>query len=368
MSYNTDQHAIIEQCKPTAEGYQVIRSLEIDNFRCFKSAHLDDVRRFNILTGENGSGKTALLESIFIAGGGSAEIYLRVNAWRGQDLIGVAPALLPLFEDFFYQFDSRAGLRIKLNDSSGDQREVRIALAPTEVISLPFEHKSSEASASRDLKFIWKTPKGTIDSRIEIEAGKLRIAQPQPEDTFPIAFLNQMTLGGAKENADRFSIISSKNKEGLIEATVNRIFPQVTGLSVLTSVGLGTIHASIRGVSRKIPIGLVSSGVNKFVAILCAIAWAEHGIVLIDEIENGMYYKVLPQMWREITNFARENKTQIFAATHSKEFLEAIAPFAQADDKDHSLLHLEKENGEARITGFRGKEFAGAIKSGFEVR
>ena len=177
-----------------------------------------------------------------------------------------------------------------------------------------------------------------------------------------------MTDGGAKDNADRFSIVSGKNMERPVEDAVNRVFPQVTGLTVLTSVGLGTIHASIRGVARKIPIGLVSSGVNKFVAILISIAWASHGIVLIDEIENGLYYKLFPQMWDEISKFATANKTQIFAATHSREFLEAITPAVDNDAKNYSLLHLEKLNGEARVNSFDGRKFTSAIKSGFEVR
>jgi Fe-S cluster assembly ATPase SufC len=346
----------------------VIRSLDIFNFRCFKTSNLDNVRRFNILTGTNGSGKTALLEAVFIAGGGSAEIFLRTNAWRGQNIIGITPSsLLPLFEDFFHQFDSAAGLRIKFRDSSGDQREVQITVGQSSVVNLPFDNRASESTVSRELNFTWKTPKGTIESKIEVESnGTLRLAQP--EDVFPIAFLNQATAGGSKDNADRFSAISAKNLEKPVEAAVNRIFPQVTGLSVLTSTGVGTIHAAVRGVNRKIPIGLVSSGISKFVAILVSIAWAERGIVLIDEIENGLYHKLFPQMWREISEFARENKTQIFATTHSKEFLEAIAPIVDKGEKDYSLLRMEKQNGESTITTFEGKQFAGAIESGFEVR
>jgi hypothetical protein len=349
------------------EGGQVIRSLEIDNFRCFRSSRLDDIRRFNILTGVNGSGKTAFLESIFVAGGGSPEIYLRTNAWRGKDIIGVTPAtLLPLFEDFFYQFDSTAGLRIRFRESSGDEREVRIAVSPSGVIKLPFDSKAAEVSLSRDLKFTWKTPKGTIDSKVEVGPEGLRI--PQPEDVFTIAFLNQLTAGGAKDNADRWSSLAEKNMEGPVQAAVSRVFPQVEGLTVLTPQGVGMIHASVRGVARKVPLGLVSAGVNKFVSMLVSIAWAAHGVVLIDEIENGLYHKLFPQIWKEVSEFARENKTQLFAATHRKEFLEAIAPVVDEGDKDYSLLRMEKQNGEVRISRFAGRQFAGAIERGFEIR
>ena len=344
----------------------MINSLAIDNFRCFKSVTLQDVKRFNIVTGTNGSGKTALLEALFIAAGASAELYIRANAWRGRDTINVSQLMLAsLFDDFFHQFDSQAGLRIKFRDSHGDEREVTVTVGKSDVINLPFD-KSSESSISRDLKFIWKTPKGTIESNVEVGPDGLKI--PQPSDTYPAVFINQFTAGTAKDTADRWSTIARKNLEGPIVDSVRKIFPQVTGLTVLTSGGIGGIHATVRGVNGKIPLGSVSAGISKVVAILVSIAWASQGLVLIDEVENGLYYKTLPEMWKEISHFALEHKTQIFATTHSREFLEAIMPTVDNNAKDYSLLHLEKTNGEARITPFQGRQFAGAIQSGFEVR
>ena len=349
-----------------AEGHQVINSLAIDNFRCFKSVTLQDIKRFNIVTGTNGSGKTALLESLFIVAGASAELYIRTNAWRGKDTINVSQlTLASLFDDFFYQFDAQAGLRIKFRDSRGDEREVSVTVGKSDVINLPFD-KSSESSISRDLKFVWKTPKGTIESTVEVGPDGLKI--PQPSDVYPAVFLNQVTAGTAKDTADRWSTIARKNLESSIVDSVRRIFPQVIGLAVLTSGGIGGIHATVRGVNGKIPIGAVSSGISKFVSILVSIAWANQGLVLIDEIENGLYYKILPEMWKEISRFALEHKTQIFATTHSKEFLEAIVPAVQDDHKHYSLLHLEKTNGETKVTPFEGRQLAGAIESGFEVR
>jgi len=45
----------------------MIHSLDIVNFRCFKQLSTDRCRRFNVIVGENGAGKTSLLEAIFMA-------------------------------------------------------------------------------------------------------------------------------------------------------------------------------------------------------------------------------------------------------------------------------------------------------------
>jgi len=345
----------------------VIRTLQIDNFRCFRSLTLPDLRRFTILVGKNGSGKTALLESLFVAAGGSAEIYIRTNAWRGRDIIGVKiDSALSLFEDFFYQFDPAKGLRISFKDSYNEEREVRVGVRPSETISLPFESKVSEAMRSRDFKFTWKTPNGEIDSVLEVTRDGLRVAQPG--DVFPMVFLNSLTVGSTNDVADKWSAISARNMEEPVIEAVRGLFPEVLGVSVLSLGGIPTVHVSVKGLERKIPAGLLSAGVNKFISILVAIGYARKGVVLIDEIENGLYHKIDGDMWHAISVFAVDNNSQIFATTHSNEFLEAVAPFAEKDDKNYSLLRMERRDGDIQVETFGGKEFGGAVRSGFEIR
>src|SRR5437870_11860824 len=66
-------------------GYHMIRSIDIHNFRCFKHLQLQNCRRFNVIVGDNGVGKTALLEAIFLALGSSPHIALRYRQQRGID-------------------------------------------------------------------------------------------------------------------------------------------------------------------------------------------------------------------------------------------------------------------------------------------
>jgi recombinational DNA repair ATPase RecF len=58
----TDHHHDQRQ----ASRYRMMRSLSIENFRSYRELHLSPLRRVNILVGDNGSGKTALLEALFL--------------------------------------------------------------------------------------------------------------------------------------------------------------------------------------------------------------------------------------------------------------------------------------------------------------
>ena len=44
----------------------MIENVKIDNFRCFSELEITDLKRFNIIVGENASGKSAFLESLYL--------------------------------------------------------------------------------------------------------------------------------------------------------------------------------------------------------------------------------------------------------------------------------------------------------------
>ena len=86
----------------------MIKSLEIKNFRCFKDLYLRELKRFNIVVGEGGSGKTSLLEAIFLVAGASPEVWMRLRQWRGFSptfrLSGTRDSYESLFRDIFHYY------------------------------------------------------------------------------------------------------------------------------------------------------------------------------------------------------------------------------------------------------------------------
>ena len=349
--------------------YQMIRELEIDNFRCFSRVRVPDIRRFTVITGENGSGKTALLESLFVAGGGSPEIYIRTGAWRGNDeliISGEQSHNTSLFEDFFHKFDVEGGLRISFNDSNRGKREARIVLVREDMVRLPLDSKLSEPALLSGRKFIWKTPEGEFEQQIEVTPKEIRM--PKSHNTYPMVFLNQHTSLASRGIAEQYSTLSKKNLEKSVIDAISPLFPQIVGLSIQTRANSPAIYAQVEGIQNKMPLGLVSAGIHRFLSILLAITTKPRGAVLVDEVENGFYCKLLTPMWRILMQQCKENNCQLIVTTHSKEFLDSLIPVIAGNENDYSLLRTELENGKATVSSFSGEEFAAAIDSGFEVR
>ena len=127
-------------CQP--KDYRMIDSVNIQNFRCFESVKLTDCPRVNIIVGRNASGKTALLEALFIASGSSPEVALRVKAWRGEASISSPSGDVheALWKDLFFNFDLSRKIHIDLRESSGAFRSLDIQYdVQTSTIDVPIK-------------------------------------------------------------------------------------------------------------------------------------------------------------------------------------------------------------------------------------
>src|ERR1700682_2958583 len=92
-----------------ATRYRMIESIEIKNFRCFKHLRVKDCALINVVVGENGTGKTTLMEAIYLALCANPQGAMTLRAHRGND--GVLFAGRPesivdaLSSEFFYEME-----------------------------------------------------------------------------------------------------------------------------------------------------------------------------------------------------------------------------------------------------------------------
>ena len=90
---------------------------------------------------------------------------------------------------------------------------------------------------------------------------------------------------------------------------------------------------------------------------------------MIDEIENGLHYSVLGDVWRVIDQTAKAFNTQIFATTHSRECIVAAhEAFESDDDYDFRLHRLDQINGTIRAVTYPQGTLEAAIETNLEVR
>ena len=94
-----------------------------------------------------------------------------------------------------------------------------------------------------------------------------------------------------------------------------------------------------------------------------------NGMVLIDEIENGIHYSVMRDLWNRVRDWIREWNVQFVATTHSAECIDA-AMEAFADEPNDLSIHnlFANESGNIKAATFTGEALEGARNLNLEVR
>jgi AAA15 family ATPase/GTPase len=107
----------------------------------------------------------------------------------------------------------------------------------------------------------------------------------------------------------------------------------------------------------------------RILSIVLEIVRASHGVVLIDEIENGLHHSVMVNVWEAIAFAARQSNVQLFATTHSWELIQAAhQAFETSELYDFRLHRLDRINGEIRAVTFDQETLATAVEMNLEVR
>jgi predicted ATPase len=361
---------------PPRLQHTMITSFKADNFRCFKHVELSNLRRINVIVGQNAAGKTALLEGVRLALGATPQVAFTLNQYRGISYYAL-PNTREVFESqwnwLFFGFDPKNRIRTECKDTAGHNAILEISYDPTKAVtSSPQPGQPSLITTIVPLVFDRTDFLGRRSSLVASvqPQGGLNLDQG-PELGLATEFFSSTWFLNPQQNAQWFSQLSLENREKEVVDAVRKEFdPLIDNLQVLSlgSQPYGSVYASAPFLQGKIPLSLMSAGINKFFTILSAILYRAHGVVLIDEIENGIYYERLQAMWQTLWRLTTQHDTQIFVTTHSSECLQALLPILEQHEADVSLLRAERDNGSSRIVQFEGRELNAALEKHGELR
>lgn len=363
----------------------MIKAVEIKQFRGIKELRLDDLRMLNIIVGPSAAGKTALLEGVRLALGATPQVAFNL-APRGMP-VAIPPnptrdqfesIWSPLFFDFGVDTPIHFGLVDRENREARleiffDESKTMVATQP----ALPLSGNSPGTppgppallSAIAPLAFKRKPFTGpqtvlhaavTPDGQVQLEQGK--------ELGVAVEFLSPAWQTNPQQIAAMFSKLSINGKTTGIISVLKDRFPEITDLSVESPAYYPILYASLRHVTKKMPLAMVSSGINKFVSLLLTIENTSGGLILLDEIENGIYYQTMPALWKALHTSAIQASTQLFLTTHSWECLQSAAPLVRRSPKDFSLIQMYQEDGQSVAKVVPGEYAAAAIDASIELR
>ncbi len=124
----------------------------------------------------------------------------------------------------------------------------------------------------------------------------------------------------------------------------------------------------IESYGAAIPLHTLGDGVNRLFGIALALAHAKDGMLLVDEIENGIHYSVQADLWRLVFETAARLNVQVFATTHSHDCIKGFAEAARESEEDGVLVRLVRKGDRTLVGEFDERELELAVEGSIEVR
>lgn len=370
----------------------MLRTLNLDGYRGFRSYELDGLTRVNLLVGKNNCGKTSILEAINLLVSGGSPWVLEQSARRRGEMklpedseVRYRRENAPDISHFFLGHTLSPSVSFSL---SSDNQKV---LASVDVLSIEDIRDESQSSLFDDetgstpelgLKI---TNMGRDDFPVlPINADGLllmpqysrsrqwwhRNAPPTPAQQFLTP--DSLYPGSMRDMWDK---VLFDGKESDVIDAMRILDPKLDTIHFLAGSasrafsGKAGVLVGFRGGGQRVPLGSHGDGMRRLLALSLSLIQTANGYLLIDEVDTGLHWTAMEEMWRLIVNTARKSNVQVFATTHSYDCIRGLASLVDSYADLASEVSIQKiDRSLARAVKLDAEKISIAVAQDIEVR
>lgn len=364
----------------------------VSNFRTFQELQVE-FSPVSVISGRNNAGKTALLEAAFLHAAGplaGTSALATLNGARGS-----GPVLLntsesgTVWDSFYHNYDTKRpiglsgvfnGETVVVEISQAEGSAARLGAQSIGESGQTFSQSVNvhfkRGSASRRTYKQTATQQSVgqpIAGLINVQLGGIHLqVTPASEPFLAAYYLSGRTRASQVELATRYSSLRVRGRGNDFLNAIREIEPRLKSLEVLVRNGQPVLHADV-GSPDLLPLSLFGEGMLAAADFISAIYQTKGGVILIDELENGIHYSVLEKIWWQIKRASQRAETQVIVTTHSRECLQAAkaAFIKEPANRGLGLIRLWRDSKNSDVvhaTQYDAKELDDALSLDLDVR
>lgn len=370
-----------------------IGSIEVRGFRAFSELRIERFGKVNLITGKNNSGKSTLLEAIrILATGGASRTLYEIMNYR-EELRGggndterpYLPTDLAPFCNLFTGFPDLASAKRGFYIAAAGDLPKSISQVSATIGWFvrkvdPERRSNSFEPAEHDGEF------EEVDAFPAVEldiSGRKRVipverflsrypVRSEVEASPPCVYLDPFSSRSTGQMGILWDAVALTDVEQEVVKALQVISPDIQAVSMVGSDERGTrqrtaIAKSTR-YSSPMPLRTFGDGVNRLFGIILSLCNARNGVLLVDEIENGLHYSVQTDVWRTIFRLAGLLNVQVFATSHSWDCVRAFQEAASESPEIGELVRLSRKDDKVIPTLFSERELEIVTRDQIEVR
>lgn len=360
----------------------MLKTLELRGFRGFKSYALKDLTRVNLIVGKNNCGKTTVLEAVeLLVSNGHPSAFAEVGRRRET---GASSRYGVDISHLFSGHVCQPGTRFVL---TSDRHDISVTILSLDEIGEDAErwdlrryrplHRALEVEEETDPEFGLRIATGTEGSTV---------LPVDEEGTLLLEFLPRYRRNGYFERpvrslgldspvdarmSDTWDEVIAEGREDEIARDLQILVPEIASIHFLTgdrTRGTTILVGRSEG-GRRMPIGSYGDGLRRLLALRLALHGANHGFLLIDEIDAGLHWTVMEDVWRLLVEAAKESDVQVFATTHIYDAIRGLGALVKSRPDLAGEVSIQKVHPSLeRAVCFAGEQISIAVDQEIELR
>lgn len=363
----------------------MLQGCQIDGYRGIQHLGISGFSRVNLLVGRNNAGKTSVLEALQLLLS-EGDVFSAIESMdnRGEYIYQVDEGPYRVYDvsHLFFRHQAPAGTRFSIAaDGPGGSVVWEISgRGEGDQLSLSGVERSAGELAlvvTRDARKPRVYPL-TDEGGLSLEYLRRRMRPEDLPGRSPVQLLPTAGLR-ATDLGQLWGQIALTDLEPEIIRALNLIDPEIEQVAYLGGRRMGAsradygsagMFARVKGSSQRVPLGSMGEGIRRILCLAMAVILCKRGTLLVDEIDTGLHYSVLPDLWKFLRGITEELDVQLFATTHSNDCIEALARSSEGQASDGlgaaSLHRIDRLEGTA--TAYAEEEISLALAHEMELR
>lgn len=358
-----------------------IDSLMIDSFRGIKDLYLENLNNVNLIVGPNNSGKTSILEAIELLRFYSDGLF---NAYR------VARAR----ENTFFKLNSPYETIMNMFPKNDPMKKIEISgICEGKEFNYRFSGKEEKVFAD----FIGKDPYSRnkfahMSGEVDGFNGGIMMYYGNHDERQMVSFNRYSSISGATNRDKRGfpieyvsafahvqgntirEIVRNEEYKRICVEVLKQFDNKIEDIKTLPGdVTNQVVEYLYHKELGNMPLSTYGDGVKRALVLANAIAKANNGILLIDEIETSIHEQLYDDIFRFVLKACALYNIQLFITTHSLETVDSLLKTqdynSQSDSDNISVITLKKDGDKTLSRNLSGRHVSENREAfNFEVR
>ena len=323
--------------------------MTIQHYRKLQHLHIQHLNRINIFAGKNNSGKTTLLEAVYLLSQlNDLNAFVELERFRGK---------------FTERFNP------KWLDKNMTEQILFSALFGEKQISLSFTKEQTTEHIDKN-NYISSI---IADAEVENELFSSTIHVFSNKDPELYYQKNHILCHAAFTSPYRYNegllkqahalAVRERFIDDIISFIREKIDPAIVRIEMVNIEGENRFYVHSNAFEHSIDMTKYGEGVQRVFEIGLLLGYCQHGILCIDEFESAIHKSLLRDFSKFVHQLAERFHVQVFLTTHSKECIDAFIENDYKHEEITAFALAEKDDGSVEWKYVDGRRLASLLES-----